>query len=334
VEARMEYVCLGRSGLKVSRLGLGCLSYGAPGLGLHAWTLPEDQARPFIRRALEAGVTYFDTANFYSVGSSEEILGKAIKDFARREDVVLSTKVSFAMRPGPDAGGLSRKEIVGELEHSLRRLGTDYIDLYVAHRWDPDTPIEETMEALHDAVRAGKVRYLGASNVRGWQLAVAQHAADLHGWTRYISVQNQYNLITREDEREVIPYAMREGIGLTPWSPLARGLLTRDPDVITQRSAKDENAAFITQQYRADTEAADRAVIDTVAAIAAEHGVSRAQIALAWLLAQPGVTAPIVGVTRPHHLDDAVAALKITLTEDELGRLSAHYVPHPIPTYY
>ncbi|QIS21366.1 aldo/keto reductase [Nocardia terpenica] len=330
----MEYVRLGKSGLRVSRLALGCMSYGAPDRGAHAWTLPEDQARPFIRQALEAGINYFDTANVYSDGSSEEILGRAVRDFARRDEVVLATKVSGPMNTSPVAGGLSRKEILAELDQSLRRLDTDYLDLYITHRWDPDTEIEETMEALHDAVKAGKVRYLGASNVRGYQLAVAQHAADLHGWTRYICVQNQYNLITREDEREVIPFALREGIGVTPWSPLARGLLTRDWGTETDRATKDDNAQLINQEFRAGTETADRAVAQIVATIADERGVSRAQIALAWLLAQPAVTAPIVGATKPHHLDDAVAALELALTSDELDRLTAPYVPHPIPSYY
>lgn len=330
----MKYARLGNTGLKVSRLALGCMSYGAPERGDNAWTLPEDEARPFIRRTLEVGINYFDTANVYSLGGSEEILGRAIKDFARRDEVVLATKVSGAMSAGPTRGGLSRKEILTEIDHSLRRLGTDYVDLYITHRWDPETPIEETMEALHDVVKAGKARYIGASNVRGYQLATAQYTADLHGWTRYASVQNQYNLITREDEREVIPFAAREGIGVTPWSPLARGVLARDGNTGTERSATDEAARFVNQHFRAGTDAADRAVVEAVAAIAADRGVPRAQIALAWLLAQPSVTAPIVGATKPHHLDDAVAALELTLTQDELDRLAAPYVPHPIPAYY
>jgi 1-deoxyxylulose-5-phosphate synthase len=330
----MKYVRLGRSGLKVSRLALGCMSYGSPDRGDHAWTLPEDQARPFIQQALEAGINYFDTANVYSAGGSEEILGRAIKDFASRDEVVLATKVCGAMSSGPTRGGLSRKEILAELDQSLRRLGTDYIDLYITHRWDADTPIEETLEALHDVVKAGKVRYLGASNVRGYQLATAHYTADLHGWTRYVSVQNQYNLITREDEREVIPFAVREGIGVTPWSPLARGALTRGWNTGTERSAKDAAARLINQHFRTGTDEADRAVAEAVAAIAEDRGVPRAQVALAWLLAQPGVTAPIVGATKPHHLDDAITALELTLTQDELDRLAAPYIPHPIPAYY
>ncbi|GAB4060920.1 aldo/keto reductase [Catellatospora paridis] len=322
----MEYVKLGRTGLDVSRLSLGCMSYGEPNLGSHTWTLPEDESRPFIKRALELGVNFFDTANVYSLGSSEEILGRALRDFADRDEVVIATKVWGPMREGPNGRGLSRKAIMTEIDHSLRRLGTDYVDLYQIHRFDPHTPLEETLEALHDVVKAGKARYLGASSMYAWQFAKALHTADAHGWTRFATMQNHYNLIYREEEREMLPLCLDEGIGVIPWSPLARGRLTREPDTVTARTQDD---AFGEGLYAA-TEAADRAVIAEVGRIARERGVPRAQIALAWVASRPGVVAPIVGATRPQHLEDAVAALDLTLSADEVAALEKPYEPHRI----
>jgi len=320
----MKYARLGHSGLSVSRVVLGCMSYGDPHRGPHDWVLTEDEARAFFQRALDAGVTMFDTANSYSLGASEEIVGRLLGELARRDDVLIATKVWGRMGPGPKGGGLSRAAILTQVEHSLRRLNTDYIDLYQIHRHDPNTPIEETMEALHDVVRAGKVRYLGASSMWTWQFARAQHAADLGGWTRFISMQDQYNLIMREEEREMLPYCLDQGIGVLPWSPLARGRLTRDWDATTRRSDGDE---FGGRLYR-QAEDEDRKVAETVAAVAAERGVPRAQVALAWLLHQPAVTAPIVGATKLEHLDDAVAATDLRLSDEELDRLAEHYVPH------
>jgi 1-deoxyxylulose-5-phosphate synthase len=322
----MEYVRLGSSGLQVSRLCLGMMSYGEPDRGAHTWSLTEDDSRPFIRRALELGVNFFDTANVYSAGSSEEITGRALRDFARRDEVVIATKVHGAMRPGPNGGGLSRKAIMTEIDNSLRRLGTDYVDLYQIHRWDPATPITETLEALHDLVKAGKTRYIGASSMYAWQFAKALYTADLHGWTRFATMQNHYNLIHREEEREMLPLCVDQGVGVLPWSPLARGRLTRDPDTSSVRS---DNDAYGSMLY-SGTEAADRLVIERVGEVAAARGVPRAQIALAWVAANPAVTAPIVGATKPHHLDDAVAALELRLTAEELATLEAPYVPHPI----
>src|SRR5450756_189592 len=301
----MEYVPLGASGLRVSRIVLGCMSFGEPQRGAHPWTLPPDQARPFIVAALEAGITTFDTANVYSAGSSEETLGEVLRDVARREEVVVATKVHGRMGPGPNGGGLSRGAILTQVEASLRRLGTDYIDLYQIHRYDPQTPIEETMQALHDLVRTGKVRYLGASSMWAWQFAQAQHAAELNGWTPFVSMQDQYNLLMREEEREMHPFCLDIGVGVLPWSPLARGRLTRERQTTTERSR----------------------IVEAVAGIAAERGVSRAQVALAWLLHQPAVTAPIVGTTKPEHLTDAVTAVDLELSDDELRRLEEHYTP-------
>lgn len=322
----MEYTRLGNTGLEVSRICLGCMTYGDPNRGAHTWTLNEEESRPFVRRALDAGVNFFDTANVYSDGSSEEIVGKALKDFARREDVVLATKVHGRMRPGPNGAGLSRKAILTEIDNSLRRLGTDYVDLYQIHRFDPVTPIEETAEALHDVVKAGKVRYLGASSMSAWQFAKYLYLAQAHGWTKFVSMQNHYNLLNREEEREMLPLCEDQGIGVVPWSPLARGRLTRAPE---QTTARSEGDAFGSRLY-ADTEEADRVVIDGVARIAAERGVPRAQVALAWLLQQPNVTAPIVGASKLHHLDDAVAAVEVKLTAEELDALEKPYVPHPV----
>jgi aryl-alcohol dehydrogenase-like predicted oxidoreductase len=322
----MEYVTLGHTGLDVSRLCLGCMSYGVPERGPHAWTLNEEQSRPFIRKALELGINFFDTANVYSDGTSEEIVGRALKDFAHRDEVVIATKVHGRMRPGPNGGGLSRKAIMNEIDHSLRRLGTDYVDLYQIHRWDPNTPIEETMEALHDVVKAGKARYIGASSMYAWQFLSALHTAERHGWTRFVSMQNYLNLLYREEEREMLPLCRAEKIGVLPWSPLARGRLTRDWDASSERSQTDE---FGKQLYSATADA-DRRVVERVAEVAAKQGVPRAQIALAWVLQQQPVTAPIVGATKPHHLDDAVAALSVKLSPEETEALEEAYVPHPV----
>jgi len=319
----MRYVKLGSTGLDVSAVTLGCMSWGDPSRGGHPWVLDEAAGRAIIRDALEAGITAFDTANVYSGGSSEEITGRALRDLARREDVVIATKVHGRMRPGPYGAGLSRKAILHEIDESLRRLGTDYVDLYQIHRWDPAVPIEETMEALHDVVRAGKARYLGASSMYAWQFAKAQHAAERNGWTPFVSMQNHYNLLYREEEREMLPLCADQGVGVIPWSPLARGRLTRDWDAETARAETDEFGATL---YRDE----DRSVVETVAAVAQRRGVPRAQVALAWLLHQPVVTSPIVGVTKPAHLADAVAAVDLVLSEEELAELGAGYVPHPI----
>ncbi|MET7747615.1 aldo/keto reductase [Micromonospora sp. NPDC005367] len=320
----MQYVRLGSTGLEISRICLGAMSYGDPERGNHAWSLPEDQSRPFIRQALDAGINFFDTANVYSDGSSEEILGRALKDFARREDVVIATKVHGRMRPGPNGAGLSRKAINTEIDNSLRRLGTDYVDLYQIHRFDYATPIEETLEALHDLVKAGKVRYIGASSMHAWQFAKALYLADLNGWTRFVSMQNHYNLLYREEEREMLPFCADQGVATIPWSPLARGKLTRDWDATTARTESDEFGRTLYSGY----EDADRSIVETVAAIATNRGVSRAQVALAWVAGN--VTAPIVGATKPHHLDDAVAALDIELTDEEIKALEAPYRPRPV----
>ena len=302
----MEYTKLGRTGLDVSRICLGCMSYGGGNRGNHAWSLGEEESRPFIKRALEAGINFFDTANRYSLGNSEEILGRAVKDFARRDEVVIATKVYGRMRPGPNGAGLSRKAIMVEIDASLRRLGTDYVDLYQIHRWDYETPIEETLEALHDIVKAGKARYIGASSMHAWQFARALGIAERHGWTRFVSMQNLVNLLYREEEREMLPLCAAEGIGVIPWSPQARGKLTRDWDYTSIRTETDE--AF--GRLFAKTEDADRKVVDRVAQVAAARGIPRAQVALAWLLAKPVITAPIVGATKLQHLDDALASVR------------------------
>jgi aryl-alcohol dehydrogenase-like predicted oxidoreductase len=322
----MEYVKLGRTGLEVSRICLGCMSYGAPGQGNHAWSLGEDESRPFIRRALEGGINFFDTANRYSLGSSEEILGRALKEFARRDDVVIATKVYGRMRPGPNGAGLSRRAIMSELDASLRRLGTDYVDLYQIHRWDYGTPIEETLEALHDVVKAGKVRYIGASSMHAWQFACALAIAERHGWSRFVSMQNLVNLLYREEEREMLPLCAAEGVGVIPWSPQARGRLTRDWSITSTRSETDESVG----RLFAKSADADRKVVDRVAEVAAARGVSRAQVALAWLLSKPVITAPIVGATRLQHLDDAIASVTVKLSGDEVASLEEPYVPHAV----
>ncbi|MFJ5997201.1 aldo/keto reductase [Streptomyces sp. NPDC092370] len=319
----MQYVKLGSTGLDVSRICLGCMTYGLPDRGTHEWTLDEEASRPLIRQAVEAGINFFDTANVYSDGTSEEIVGRALRDFARRDEIVLATKVHGRMRPGPNGGGLSRKAIMTELDRSLTRLGTDYVDLYQIHRFDPHTPVEETMEALHDAVKAGKVRYIGASSMYAWQFSKAQYTARLNGWTRFVSMQNHYNLIYREEEREMLPLCADQGVGVLPWSPLARGRLTRDWDTTTERSATDAFGGSLYQE-------GDRTIVEAVTRIAGERGVPRAQIALAWLLHQPTVTSPIVGASKPGHLEDAVAAVEIRLSDKELEELQNPYGPHPI----
>jgi aryl-alcohol dehydrogenase (NADP+) len=319
----MRYAKLGNTGLDVSRVVLGCMSWGDDALGWHPWILDEDAARLIIRQALEAGITTFDTANVYAGGSSEEFTGRALRDFAKREDVVIATKVHGRMRPGPYGAGLSRKAILHEIDESLRRLGTDYVDLYQIHRWDPEVPIEETMEALHDVVRAGKVRYLGASSMWAWQFAKSQHVASANGWTPFVSMQNHYNLIYREEEREMIPLCADQGVGVIPWSPLARGRITRDWDAETARSETDEWGADLYPE-------SDRTIVETVATVAARLGVTRAQVGLAWLLHQSAVTAPIVGVTKPAHLTDAVAAVDLELSDADLAELGAGYHPHAV----
>lgn len=322
----MDYVSLGQTGLKVSRVCLGCMTYGVPERGAHLWTLDEEKSRPFIKRALELGINFFDTANTYSDGASEEIVGRALRDFARREEVVITTKVFYPMREGPNARGLSRKSIMIEIDASLQRLGTEYVDLYQIHRWDKYTPIEETLAALHDVIKAGKVRYIGASSMYAWQFSKAQYVAKLNGWTRFASMQNHYNLLYREEEREMMPLCAAEGVGVLPWSPLARGRLTRDWGETSKRMETDE---FGKTLYAA-TEDTDRKIVERVAEIAARRGVPRAQVALAWVAQKPFVTAPIVGASKPHHLDDAVAALSLKLTPEEIASLEEPYVPHPV----
>ena len=322
----MEYTRLGRSGLEISAVVVGCMSFGDPARGSHSWTLPLEESRKIIARALELGVTTFDTANVYSDGSSEEILGHVLGELVHRRDVVIATKVQGRMRPGPNGAGLSRVSILHEIDESLRRLRTDYVDLYQIHRFDPDVPIEETMEALHDVVKAGKARYIGASSMFAWQFAQMQHAAELNGWTPFISMQDQYNLISREEEREMHPFCLDQGIGVLPWSPLARGKLVRAWDASTARSASDEFGKTLYHQ----AEESDHRVVDAVAHLARARNVSRAQVALAWVAQQDAVTAPIVGATRPQHLEDAVAAVQLLLTEEEVALLQQHYVPHAL----
>ncbi len=321
----MDYVRLGQTGLEVSRIALGCMTYGDPARGNHPWTLDEEASRPLIRRAVEAGITFFDTANVYSDGSSEEIVGRALGEMTRREEVVIATKVHGRMRPGPNGAGLSRKAIMTEVDASLARLGTDYIDLYQIHRWDPVTPIEETLEALHDVVKAGKARYIGASSMYAWQFAKALYLADLHGWTRFVTMQDHYNLLHREEEREMLPLCADQGVGVLPWSPLARGRLTRNWEESTNRSETD---TFGRTLY--DRDAGDRTIAERVAEIAGERGVPRAQVALAWVARNPVVTAPIVGASKPHHVDDAVAALELQLSDEEVKRLEEPYRPHDV----
>jgi len=321
----MQYVKLGRTGLDVSRICLGCMSYGEAARGGHPWALDEESSRAFYVQALDAGINFFDTANVYSGGTSEEFLGRALRDLGvNRDEVVIATKVNGPMRKGPNSVGLSRKAILAEVDHSLTRLGTDFIDLYQIHRLDRTTPMEEILEALHDVVRAGKVRYLGASSMWAWEFSKLLHLADAHGWTRFVSMQDYYNLAYREEEREMLPLCLDEGIGVIPWSPLARGRLARPWDETTHRS---ENDAFGQRLY---TEAADRAVVERVADVAGERGVPMAQVATAWMLSKPVVTAPIIGATKPHHLADAVAAVDLVLSDAEIARLEEPYQPHPV----
>jgi aryl-alcohol dehydrogenase-like predicted oxidoreductase len=328
----MEYTRLGKTGLQVSRICLGCMSYGEPAKGKltpgsHAWTLNDADSQPFLKQALDLGINFFDTANVYSRGASEEVLGKFLKGNTRREQTVIATKVHSPMREEPNGSGLSRKAILNEIDASLRRLQTDYVDLYQIHRWDPETPIEETLEALHDIVKAGKARYIGASSMYSWQFAQALYLADLHGWTRFVSMQNHYNLIYREEEREMMGLCQNQGIGVIPWSPLARGRLARPSNAeSTQRLETDQ---FGKTMY-AGTADADRQVIDKVTELARIKGVSQAALALAWMLSKPYITSPIVGATKPHHLEDAVAALDVELSPEEIADLESAYVPHPV----
>jgi len=328
----MEYANLGKTGLKVSRIALGCMTYGIASsattqVGIrHAWTLTEDETQPYLRQALDLGINFFDTANVYTGGESESILGRFLKANTRREAVVIATKLHGVMRNEPNGRGLSRKAILFELDESLRRLQTDYVDLYQIHRWDNETPIEETLEALHDVVKAGKVRYIGASSMAAWQFAKALYLADLHGWTRFVSMQNHYNLLYREEEREMMGLCISEGIGVIPWSPLARGRLTRAWGETTKRADTDA----VGRRWYSPTEEADRKVVDRLGELAEQRGIPRAQLALAWLLSKPGVTAPIVGATKPHHLNDAVAALSVRLTPEEVAALEEPYIPHPV----
>lgn len=319
----MKYVKLGTTGLDVSRICLGCMSYGDASRGGHQWVLDEEASRPFIQRALTAGINFFDTANVYSAGSSEEILGRALRDFANRDEVVIATKVNGPMRQGPNSAGLSRKAIFTEVDHSLRRLGTEYIDLYQIHRLDHRTPIEETLEALHDVVRSGKVRYLGASSMWAWEFTKALYTADAHGWTRFVSMQDHYNLLNREEEREMLPLCLDQGIGVIPWSPLARGRLARSWDKSTSRS---QNDAFGARLYRES----DSGIVERVGEVAGALGVPRAQVALAWMLSKPAITSPVIGATKMHHLDDAVAAVDLDLSTDEVARLEELYEPHAV----
>jgi 1-deoxyxylulose-5-phosphate synthase len=322
----MQTTRLGRTGLTVSRICLGCMTYGVPDRGAHPWTLDEEKSRPLIRRAVELGINFFDTANAYSDGTSEEIVGRALRDFARRDEIVVATKVRFASRKAPNIGGLSRKAILQEIDASLKRLGMDHVDLYQIHRWDPDTPIEETMEALHDVVKAGKARYLGASSMFAWQFAKAQHVATENGWTRFVSMQPELSLLYREEEREMLPLCIDQGVGVIPWSPLARGRLARPWGEHTPRIASDTFGATLFAQ----TEENDRQVAEALARVAAQRGASRAQVALAWLLHKPGVTAPIIGASRPGHFDDAAAALSLELSAAEVAALEVPYRPHAV----
>jgi aryl-alcohol dehydrogenase-like predicted oxidoreductase len=323
----MEHTRLGNTGLKISRLALGCMSYGNPDTpGAHRWALNDDDSQPFFQQAVELGITFWDTANTYQAGTSEEVVGRAVKRYSRREDIVLATKVWGKMHDGPGGHGLSRRAILEQIDASLTRLGTDYVDLYQIHRLDLTTPIEETLEALHDVVKAGKARYIGASSMYAWQFAQALYLAGAHGWTRFASMQNHYNLLYREEEREMLPLCADQGVAVIPWSPLARGNLTRDWRSETSRSQTDE---FGKTLY-AGAEEADHATIDAVAAVAERRGVPRAQVALAWVAANPAVTAPIVGATKPHHLTDAMAAVSLTLDADEVRLLEEHYRPRPV----
>ena len=323
----MIYVKLGHTGLDVSRICLGCMSYGDPTVKNQPWSLGEKESLPFFRQAIELGINFFDTANVYSLGASEEITGRALKEYARRDEIVLATKVFSRMHDGPNGAGLSRKAIFQEIDSSLRRLGTDYVDLYQIHRWDPTTPIEETLDALNDVVRAGKARYIGASSMFAWQFAQALEISKRNGWARFVSMQNFVNLIYREEEREMLPLCKSEGIGVIPWSPLARGRLARPWN--SQATNRSETDVFGARIYAKIAEG-DRQIIDEVGNIASRRDIPRAQVALAWMLRKPEITAPIIGATKPQHLQDAVAALDVKLTEDEVKALEAPYAPHPV----
>ncbi|HEY5111742.1 MAG TPA: aldo/keto reductase [Acidimicrobiales bacterium] len=323
----MKYTSLGTTGLQVSRICLGCMSYGEPTRGNQPWSLDKSAAEPFFRQALDAGINFFDTANVYSAGSSEEITGATLLSMVPREELVIATKVHGRTRPGPNGQGLSRQAIMNEIDNSLTRLGTDYVDLYQIHRWDYHTPIEETLEALHDVVKAGKARYIGASSMYSWQFAQALYTADQHGWTRFVSMQNYYNLLYREEEREMLPLCLDQGIGSIPWSPLARGRLTRPWNEQTNRSESDEFGRSLYSE-------ADRPIVDTVIDIATKRGVAPAQIALAWVLSRPAVTSPIVGATKSHHLSDAVAALEVVLDDEETKALESSYQPHAVAGFF
>ncbi|VFU16515.1 aldo/keto reductase [Methylocella tundrae] len=322
----MDYVKLGSTGLEVSRLCLGCMTFGEPDRGPHSWTLDEEKSRPIIKQAIELGVNFLDTANAYSDGSSEEIVGRAIKDFARRDEIVLATKVYVRMRPGPNGGGLSRKAIFTEIDASLKRLGTDYVDLYQIHRWDYGTPIEETLEALHDVVKSGKALYIGASSMYAWQFSKALYTARLNGWTEFVSMQNHVSLLYREEEREMLPLCADENVAVLPWSPLARGRLTRAFDETSERQQTDEFGKIL---YAHITDS-DRQIIESVGKIAKARGVPRAQVALAWVAQKNAVTAPIIGASKPHHLSDAIAAFSLNLTPEEIAALEAPYTPHEV----
>jgi 1-deoxyxylulose-5-phosphate synthase len=322
----MDYVKFGKTGLGVSRLCIGCMTYGIPDRGPHPWTLDEEKSRPLIKQAIELGINFFDTANVYSDGTSEEILGRALKEFTRREDVVIATKINGRVRPGPNGAGLSRKAIFCEVDNSLRRLGTDFVDLYQIHRWDPTVPIEETMEALHDVVKAGKVRYIGASSMYAWQFSKALYTSRLRGWTEFVSMQNHLNLLNREEEREMLPLCADQGIAVMPWSPLARGRLTRAWNETSSRQETDEFGKKLYTQFPDS----DRQIVDQVSAIAGARGVPRAQVAMAWLVQKKGVTSPIVGASKADHLKDAVAGLSLKLTAEEIASLEKPYVPHHV----
>ncbi|WCT53826.1 aldo/keto reductase [Paenibacillus kyungheensis] len=322
----MEYVKLGKTGLDVSRICLGCMGFGDAKRWTHSWVLDNEHSRPIIKQALELGINFFDTANVYSLGASEEIVGRALKEYANRDEIVLATKVHGKMHEGPNGGGLSRKAIMSEIDKSLQRLGTDYVDLYQIHRWDYETPIEETMEALHDVVKAGKARYIGASAMYAWQFLKAIQVAKANGWTSFVSMQNHLNLLYREEEREMLPLCLEEGIGVIPYSPLASGRLTRDPEETTYRSERDH----IQKSKYDGTADADRVIVEKVAEIAQKRGVPRSHIALAWLLQKQPVSAPIIGATKSSHLEDAVAALDIQLTPEEVSSLEEGYIPHPV----
>jgi 1-deoxyxylulose-5-phosphate synthase len=326
MEETMDYIRFGSTGLKVSRICLGCMSYGQPN-DRWPWALNEEQSRPFIKRALELGINFFDTANVYTAGMSETVVGRALRDFASRDELVIATKVHGAMGPGPNDHGLSRKHILSSIDASLRRLGTDYVDLYQIHRWDYETPIEETMEALNDVVRMGKARYIGASSMYSWQFAKALYTCDLHGWTRFVSMQPHYNLVYREEEREMLPLCQDQKIAVIPWSPLARGLLTGKRVQNGDETERARTDRFGKQLYTRDE---DFAIARKVDELAGTRGISGAQVALAWILAKPVVTAPIIGATKMNHLEDAVAALSLHLSDDEITRLEELYIPHPV----